>query len=134
MMPPASFTARTPIAPSDPAPLRMTAKPSPSRSATDRKKKSIGKRSPIDFFFRSVADRLGDGFAVILSGAGSDGAIGVRAVKEAGGIILVQDPNEAAYASMPRSAIAMGVVDFVFPVRELVGRLNDLIRLKRTMW
>ena len=48
-----------------------------------------GHRSPIDLFFRSVADRLGDGFAIILSGAGSDGALGVRAVKEAGGIILV---------------------------------------------
>ena len=67
-----------------------------------------GKRSPIDLFFRSVAERLGDGFAVILSGAGSDGAIGVRAVKEAGGIILVQEPDEAEYGSMPRSAIATG--------------------------
>ena len=54
-----------------------------------------GQRLPIDFLFRSVAERLGDGFAVILSGAGSDGAVGVRAVKEAGGIVLVQDPNEA---------------------------------------
>jgi len=72
-----------------------------------------GQRSPIDLFFRSVAERLGDGFAVILSGSGSDGAIGVRAVKEAGGIILVQDPNEAEYASMPRSAIATGCADFV---------------------
>jgi two-component system CheB/CheR fusion protein len=89
-----------------------------------------GKRSPIDLFFRSVAERLGDGFAVILSGAGSDGAIGVRAVKEAGGIILVQHPNEAEYSSMPRSAIATGVVDFVLPVRDLVGRLTDLIRIK----
>jgi two-component system CheB/CheR fusion protein len=89
-----------------------------------------GKRSPIDLFFRSVAERLGDGFAVILSGAGSDGTIGVRAVKEAGGIILVQDPNEAEYASMPRSAIATGVVDFVLPIRDLVSRLTDLIRIK----
>ena len=72
---------------------------------------------PIDLFFRSVAERLGDGFAVILSGAGSDGAVGVRAVKEAGGIILVQDPNEAEYASMPRSAIATGVADFEPPIR-----------------
>jgi two-component system CheB/CheR fusion protein len=90
-----------------------------------------GRRLPIDFFFRSVAERLGDGFAVILSGAGSDGAIGVRAVKEAGGIIFVQDPNEAEYASMPRSAISTGVVDFVLPVRELVPRLVDLVRTKK---
>ncbi|HEY7638758.1 MAG TPA: CheR family methyltransferase [Steroidobacteraceae bacterium] len=89
-----------------------------------------GRRSPIDLLFRSVAERLGDGFAVILSGAGSDGAIGVRAVKEAGGIILVQDPAEAEYGSMPRSAIATGVADLVLPVRQLAERLVDLIRLK----
>jgi two-component system CheB/CheR fusion protein len=90
-----------------------------------------GLRSPIDQFFRSVADRLGDGFAVIFSGAGADGAVGVRAIKESGGIILVQDPGEAEYPSMPRSAIATGVVDVVLPVRELAGRLADLIRVKQ---
>jgi two-component system CheB/CheR fusion protein len=90
-----------------------------------------GHRSPIDQFFRSLADRLGDGFAIVLSGAGSDGTIGVRAVKEAGGIILVQDPNEAEYASMPRSAIATGVADFVLPVREVARRLADLVEIKR---
>jgi two-component system CheB/CheR fusion protein len=89
-----------------------------------------GQRSPIDLFFRSLAEQLGDGFAVILSGAGSDGAIGVRAVKESGGIILVQDPNEAEYASMPRSAIATGVADFVLPTRDIGKRLIDLIRIK----
>ncbi len=56
-----------------------------------------GHRAPIDLFFRSVADRLGDGFALIFSGAGSDGSLGVRAVKETGGIILVQDPAEAEF-------------------------------------
>jgi two-component system CheB/CheR fusion protein len=92
-----------------------------------------GKRSPIDLFFRSVAERLGDGCAVILSGAGSDGAIGVRAVKEGGGIILVQDPNEAEHSSMPRSAIATGVVDFVLPVREIAKQLSELIRIKNAV-
>jgi two-component system, chemotaxis family, CheB/CheR fusion protein len=92
-----------------------------------------GKRAPIDLFFRSAAERVGDGFAVVLSGAGSDGAIGVRAVKEAGGIILVQDPQEAEYSSMPRSAIASGVADFVLPVRDLAARLVELIRLKKTV-
>jgi len=92
-----------------------------------------GHRLPIDYLFRSVAERLGDGFAVILSGAGSDGALGVRAVKEAGGIILVQEPGEADYASMPRSAIETGVVDFVLPVRELAKRLADLIRIRETV-
>src|SRR5690348_6952914 len=92
-----------------------------------------GQRAPIDLFFRSLAEKLGDGFAVILSGAGADGAIGVRAVKEAGGIILVQDPSEAEYASMPRSAIATGVADFVMPVRDLAKRLVDLIRIKESV-
>ena len=92
-----------------------------------------GQRAPIDLFFRSLAEQLGDGFAVILSGAGSDGALGVRAVKEAGGIILVQDPNEAEYSSMPRSAIATGVADFVLPVRELAKRLVDLIASQASM-
>src|SRR5581483_3549826 len=88
-----------------------------------------GARAPIDQFFRSVAEKLGDGFALIFSGAGTDGAVGVRAVKESGGIILVQDPGEAEYPSMPRSAIATGVVYVVLPVRELAGRLMDFIRL-----
>jgi two-component system, chemotaxis family, CheB/CheR fusion protein len=89
-----------------------------------------GHRAPIDHFFRSLAEKNGDGFAVILTGAGSDGTTGVRAVKEAGGIILVQDPNEADYPSMPRSAIATGVADFVLPVRELAVRLAELMRNK----
>jgi two-component system, chemotaxis family, CheB/CheR fusion protein len=92
-----------------------------------------GQRTPIDLFFRSMAERLGDGFALILSGAGSDGTIGVRAVKESGGIILVQEPKEAEYASMPRSAIATGVADFVLPVRDLAKRLVDLIRIKESV-
>src|SRR5215467_10125682 len=91
-----------------------------------------GKRAPIDGFLRSATQHSGDGFAIILSGAGSDGAIGVRAVKEAGGIILVQDPEEAEYSSMPRSAIASGVADFILPMRDLAARLVELIRIKRT--
>jgi two-component system, chemotaxis family, CheB/CheR fusion protein len=92
-----------------------------------------GQRSPIDLFLRSLAERLGDGVAVILSGAGSDGAIGVRVVKEAGGIILVQDPGEAEYSSMPRSAIDTGVADFVLPARDLATRVADLIRVKENL-
>ena len=85
-------------------------------------------RAPIDLFFRSLAARRGDDFAIILSGAGSDGSVGIKAVKEAGGIILVQDPDEAEYASMPRSALATGLADFVLPVREIAARLPELIR------
>src|ERR1700710_787027 len=85
-----------------------------------------GKRAPIDLFFRSLADQHGDGCAVILTGAGSDGAVGVRAAKESGGIILVQDPAEAEFPSMPRAAIATGVADFILPIRDLARRLAEL--------
>ena len=88
-------------------------------------------RAPIDLFFRSLAAQRGDDFAIVLSGAGSDGSVGIKAVKEAGGIILVQDPDEAEYGSMPRSAIATGLADFVLPVREIAGRLPELIRNRR---
>src|SRR5262249_56627083 len=75
-----------------------------------------GQRAPIDLFLRSLAEQHGDGFAIVFTGAGSDGAAGVKAVKEAGGIILVQDPNEAEYASMPRSAICTGATDVILPI------------------
>ncbi|NEU99534.1 chemotaxis protein CheB [Bradyrhizobium uaiense] len=89
-----------------------------------------GKRAPIDLFFRSLAEQHGDGCAVILTGAGSDGAVGVRAVKESGGIILVQDPTEAEFPSMPRAAIATGIADFILPIREIAQRLTELVREK----
>ncbi len=90
-----------------------------------------GQRAPIDLFFRSLAEQRGDGFAIILTGAGSDGASGVKAVKAAGGIVLVQDPEEAEYPSMPRSAIATHVADFVLPIRELATRLVELVGRKK---
>ncbi|MDQ2694118.1 MAG: PAS domain S-box protein, partial [Pseudomonadota bacterium] len=90
-----------------------------------------GQRAPIDLFFRSLAEQHGDGFAVILSGGGSDGAVGVKAVKEQGGLILVQDPKEAAFDGMPRAAIATGMADLVLPVRDLAHRLVELIRSRQ---
>ena len=88
-------------------------------------------RAPIDLFFRSLAAEHGEDFAIVLSGAGSDGALGIKAVKEAGGIILVQDPDEAEYGSMPRNAVATGLADFVLPVREIAAQLPELIRDRR---
>jgi two-component system CheB/CheR fusion protein len=89
-----------------------------------------GHRAPIDLFFRSLAEQPSDSFAIILSGAGSDGASGVRAIKEAGGIVLVQDPREAEYASMPRSAIATEIADVILPLRGLADRLTELLRTR----
>ncbi len=91
-----------------------------------------GRRTAIDQFFCSLSEH-GDGFAIVLSGAGSDGALGVRAMKEAGGIILVQDPNEAEYASMPRAAIASGHADFVLPARELAAQFAELVRSRQML-
>ena len=89
-----------------------------------------GQRAAIDLFFRSLAQAHGDGFAVILSGTGSDGAQGAKEVKGGGGLVLVQDPNEAAHGDMPRAVIATGVADVVLPVRELTARLAEFARDK----
>jgi two-component system CheB/CheR fusion protein len=59
--------------------------------------------------------------------------VGIKAIKEAGGIILVQDPDEAEYGSMPRSAVATGRADFVLPLRELAARLPELIRDRKSL-
>lgn len=90
-----------------------------------------GLRTPIDTFFLSLASQHGDGLAVVLSGSGSDGSIGARAVKAAGGIILVQDPGEARHGAMPRSVIGTGVADFVLPVSELALKLCELVAIRR---
>ena len=87
-----------------------------------------GLRAPIDYFFNSLAETHGDGFAIVLSGGGSDGTGGLKAVKERGGLVMVQEPQEAEYDSMPRSAIATGLADLVLPVRELAARLPALVR------
>lgn len=97
--------------------------------ATAPFKEPRGQRAPIDLFFRSLAEQHGDGYAVILSGGGADGALGVRAIRERGGIVLVQDPDEAEFPSMPRNALASGA-DFVLPVPDLARTLAGLIRAR----
>jgi two-component system CheB/CheR fusion protein len=83
-----------------------------------------GLRLPIDFFFRSLAQDLSDrSVGVILSGMGSDGTLGLRAIKERAGLVLVQDPATAKFDSMPRSAIEAGLADVVAPVAELPGKI-----------
>jgi len=83
-----------------------------------------GLRLPIDFFFRSLAeDQHEHSVGVILSGMGSDGSLGLRAIKEKGGFVLVQDPASAKFDSMPRSAIEAGLADFVAPAGELPEKL-----------
>ena len=79
-----------------------------------------GARLPFDFFLRSLADELGErAICVILSGTGGDGSQGLKAVKERGGLVIAQEPSEAEYDGMPRSAIMTGAVDLVLPVAEI---------------
>ena len=91
------------------------------------------RRAAIDVFFRSLAESHGDGFAIVLSGGGSDGSLGARAVKETGGVVLVQDPREATHEAMPRAVIAAELADIVAPVADLAARLVELVRHRRTL-
>ena len=79
-----------------------------------------GLNLPIDFFFRSLAaDQRARSIGVVLSGMGSDGTLGLRAIKEMAGAGFVQDPTSAKFDSMPRNAISAGVADVVAPAEEL---------------
>ena len=86
-------------------------------------------RLPIDFFLRSLAgDRHERSICIILSGTGSDGTLGLTAIKEQGGMAMVQDDKQARYDGMPRSAIDTGLVDYVLPVEELPGELVSYVK------
>lgn len=79
-----------------------------------------GLRLPIDFFFRALAeDQQGMAIGVVLSGMGSDGTLGLRAIKEKAGLTLAQEPSSAKFDAMPHSAIDAGVIDIVAPAEEL---------------
>jgi two-component system CheB/CheR fusion protein len=81
---------------------------------------SRGVRHPIDYFFRALAQDQGDhSICVILSGTGTEGTLGLRAVKGEGGLVLAQDIKDAKYDGMPSSAIATGLVDHVLPASEM---------------
>ncbi len=83
-----------------------------------------GARLPFDFLLQSLAKEYGPrAVCVVLSGTGADGSIGLRAVKQAGGFVIAQDPDEAGYDGMPRNAIATGVVDRVLPAAAIAGAL-----------
>ena len=93
--------------------------------------KPRGLRRPIDVFFESLAIDAGvRSVGIILSGTGSDGANGVRAIKEAGGLVFVQEPKEADYDGMPRSAIETGAHDLVLPTHEMIDVINDYFSIR----
>jgi len=79
-----------------------------------------GARMPFDFFLRSLAEECGErAICAVLSGTGTDGSLGLKAVKEKGGLVIVQDPEEAAFDGMPRSAIMSGGADLVLTVARI---------------
>ncbi len=86
-------------------------------------------RTPIDEFLISLADNRGrNAYSVILSGTGSDGSAGLRAIKSEGGVAFAQLSDSAKFPGMPDSAVATGLVDFVLPPKEIPGRLIDIIK------
>ncbi len=89
---------------------------------------------PIDAFFKSLASaRKRDAYCVVLSGTGSDGSAGLKEVKAAGGFALVQESKGARFPGMPESAVATGLVDFVLPVEQIAGRLDEIIQHRQQL-
>ncbi len=87
-------------------------------------------RAPIDHFLRTLALTHGDhAIGVILTGTGSDGTLGLRQIKENGGLTIVQEPEEAEFDGMPRSAILSGSADIVLPIRDM---MDHILRFART--
>jgi two-component system, chemotaxis family, CheB/CheR fusion protein len=86
-------------------------------------------RLPIDYFFRSLAESQGDkSICIILSGTGTDGTLGLKAIKGAGGMAMAQDEKQAKYNNMPRSAIDTGLVDYILPVEKMALELIKYVK------
>jgi two-component system, chemotaxis family, CheB/CheR fusion protein len=93
-----------------------------------------GRPVAIDLFFRSLAESHGSrAISIILSGTGSDGALGIARIKEQAGITIVQDPEDAEYSEMPASAIATGSVNIVLPILSIPAKLIQLQQNTREM-
>jgi two-component system chemotaxis response regulator CheB len=106
----------------DPGAMRVTRGP-----------RENGHRPAIDPLFRTAARAYPGAVAgVVLSGTMDDGAAGLQAIKEAGGITFVQEPEDALYPAMPRNAMRLTSPDHVLPVRELARKLAELARVPQT--
>ena len=82
------------------------------------------RRAPVDIFFRTLAQSHGQrAVSVVLSGTGANGSMGMKRVKEMGGLCIVQDPREAEYNDMPHHSLATGLVDYVLPVAQIPAQI-----------
>ena len=82
------------------------------------------RRAPVDIFFRTLAESHGPrAVAVILSGTGANGSMGIKRIKEHGGAAFVQNPREAEFNEMPRNSIATDLIDEVLPVADIPGKI-----------
>jgi two-component system CheB/CheR fusion protein len=91
--------------------------------------KSHNPNLPIDIFFRSMAQDFGkNAIGIVLSGTGSDGSLGIKAIKEQGGMIMAQNEESAKFDGMPRSSIATGMVDYILPPDEMPETLLKFVK------
>ena len=87
------------------------------------------RRAPIDIFFRTLGEsHHSRAVGVVLSGTGSDGSMGLKRIKENGGLCFAQDPGEAEFSDMPRNSIATGVVDHVLPARDIPAKIQAFVQ------
>jgi len=90
---------------------------------------SKGINLPIDIFLRSLSEDARElAVGIILSGTGSDGTRGIRAIKEFGGMVMVQDENSAKFDGMPKNAFATGLADFSLPPEKMPGQLLAFVK------
>ncbi len=90
-----------------------------------------GAHTAIDMFFRALADTHGpSAMAVVLSGRHEDAAIGIKRIKERGGLTIAQEPQEARHAAMVQACIATGMIDWILPVGEIAGRIQAYRRIE----
>jgi two-component system CheB/CheR fusion protein len=93
--------------------------------------REYGTRAAVDIFFRSLAETHGSrSTGIVLSGLDGDGSIGIKRIKENGGLTVAQDPNEAEHEGMPRSAIETGMVDWVLAVDEMPRQLLEYQKIQ----
>ena len=89
-------------------------------------------RPSADLLFESVAASFRErAIAVVLSGTGSDGSMGVKAIKKTGGTVIVQDMRSAEFTGMPEAAERTGIADFILPLEEIAGALQTLVGVGR---